>query len=106
MKCLEEAEMTKIIENSYRFVQIAFAEEMSSICVELGLDWEAVRAAANTKWNIEIPEARDGIKGCLAKDARYLGRLADRSENQLITGAISTDAEYQPEEGVHSSEHA
>ncbi|MGB9693272.1 MAG: NAD(P)-binding domain-containing protein, partial [Fervidobacterium sp.] len=65
---IEVAEMSKIAENAYRYVQIAFAEELRMICEEIGLKFNEVRVACNTKWNIEIPEARDGIKGhCLPK---------------------------------------
>lgn len=93
---LEEAEMTKIVENSYRFVQIAFAEELSLICESRGLDWQSIRRAANTKWNIEIPEARRGIFGCLSKDVRYL--LKESQERQdTINGAVRMDNVYKHE---------
>ncbi len=92
---IEVAEMTKIAENAYRFVQIAFAEELRLICESLGLDFEEVRGAANTKWNIEILEARDGIGGaCLPKDIRYL-RSVSRVRTPLITGAIEVDELYK-----------
>jgi UDP-N-acetyl-D-mannosaminuronic acid dehydrogenase len=43
--------MCKIVENAYRYVQIAFAEELRMICEALGLDFNEVRMACNTKWN-------------------------------------------------------
>jgi len=92
---LEVAEMTKIAENAYRFVQIAFAEELRMICESLSLDFEEVRRAANTKWNIEILEARDGIGGmCLPKDIRYL-RHAAKLNTPLLNGAIEADESYK-----------
>ena len=91
---IEAAEMCKIAENAYRYVQIAFAEELRMICDELGLDFDEVRNACNTKWNIEILEARDGIKGhCLPKDIKYLTFLT--RVNNLLKGAINADKEYQ-----------
>jgi len=91
---IEVAEMCKVAENAYRYVQIAFAEELKMICDELGLDFNEVRKACNTKWNIEILEARDGIKGhCLPKDIRYLASLT--KFNSLLKGAIDTDQTYQ-----------
>jgi nucleotide sugar dehydrogenase len=91
---VEVAEMSKIAENAYRYVQIAFAEELRMICSRLGLDFNEVRGACNTKWNIEILEARDGIKGhCLPKDIRYLASLTEF--NNLLKCAISTDQIYQ-----------
>lgn len=91
---IEIAEMCKIAENAYRFVQIAFAEELRMICEEKKIQFDEVRKACNTKWNIEIPEARDGIHGsCLPQDIGFLSRLADCSP--LTDGAILTDQNYK-----------
>ena len=91
---LETAEMSKIAENAYRFVQIAFAEELKVICDKLGLPFDDMKAACNTKWNIEILEARDGIHGhCLPKDIRYLAYLG--KEAPLLMGAIKADKQYK-----------
>lgn len=91
---IEVAETCKIAENAYRFVQIAFAEELRRICVSNKISFEEVREACNTKWNTLILEARDGIFGsCLPKDIRYLKPLAD--ETPLLDGAILTDEIYR-----------
>ena len=91
---IEIAEMCKIAENAKRFVQIAFSEELKMICEERKIPFDEVRKACNTKWNIEILEARQGIFGsCLPKDIGFLSRLADRSP--LLDGAISTDQNYR-----------
>jgi len=91
---VEVAEMSKIAENAYRYVQIAFAEELRIICEELKLDFEEVRRACNTKWNIEILEARDGIKGhCLPKDVRYLISLT--SFKSICERAVDVDSFYR-----------
>ena len=91
---VEIAEMSKITENAYRYVQIAFAEELRMACEELGLDFNEVREACNTKWNVEILEAKEGIGGhCLPKDIRYLSSLTIR--NTLLKGAIKADEEYR-----------
>jgi UDP-N-acetyl-D-mannosaminuronic acid dehydrogenase len=91
---IEVAEMCKIVENAYRYVQIAFAEELRMMCEELGLDFNEVRRACNTKWNIEILEAREGILGhCLPKDIRYLISLT--TYNTLLRSAIEVDKEYR-----------
>lgn len=90
---IEIAEMSKIAENAYRYLQIAFAEELSMMCEQLGFDFQDVRTACNTKWNTKILEARDGIKGhCLPKDIRYLASL---SKNSLLESAIFVDNVYQ-----------
>ncbi|MEM2661417.1 MAG: NAD(P)-binding domain-containing protein [Candidatus Aenigmatarchaeota archaeon] len=91
---VEVAEMSKIMENAYRYVCIAFAEEARMICEELGLDFEEVRKACNTKWNIEILEARNGISGhCLPKDIRYLTSLT--KYNTLLRSAMLVDEQYR-----------
>ena len=91
---IEVAEMCKIAENAYRYVQIAFAEELRMICEECGLNFDDVRKACNTKWNIEILEARDGISGhCLPKDIRYVTSLT--AFNVLMKGALTVDEQYR-----------
>jgi UDP-N-acetyl-D-mannosaminuronic acid dehydrogenase len=91
---IEIAEMSKISENAYRYVQIAFAEELKIICEKMQLNFDELRTACNTKWNIEIPEARDGIGGhCLPKDIKYLDSLT--SCNTLLESAIIVDKKYR-----------
>jgi len=91
---VEVAEMSKIAENAYRYVQIAFAEELRIICEEIGLSFNEVREACSTKWNIEILEARDGIGGhCLPKDIRYLASLT--SFDTLMKSALAVDEQYR-----------
>lgn len=91
---IEVAEICKIAENAYRFVQIAFAEELRMICETKGINFDEVRKACNTKWNIKILEAREGIlRPCLPKDTRYLRFLVDQAP--LLNGAILTDETYK-----------
>jgi UDP-N-acetyl-D-mannosaminuronic acid dehydrogenase len=91
---IEVAEMAKVAENAYRYVQIAFAEEMRMVCETFGLDFEDVRKACNSKWNIEILEARDGIGGhCLPKEIKYFISLS--KHNTFSRAAVATDAAYR-----------
>jgi UDP-N-acetyl-D-mannosaminuronic acid dehydrogenase len=91
---VETAEMSKITENAHRFVQIAFAEELKMICAEIGLDFDELRNACNTKWNVDMPEARDGIGGhCLPKDIRYVMSLT--TFNTLLESAVIVDKKYR-----------
>lgn len=97
---IEIAEMTKITENAYRYVQIAFAEELRSICQRNQIDFNQLRNACNSKWNTYIPEARDGIGGtCLPKDILYVVEAARKSgfEPDLLTSAIRADKKYLSE---------
>lgn len=91
---LEVAEMTKIVENSDRYLQIAFAEELKRIADSNGVSFEEIREACNTKWNVDILKAEKGIGGeCLPKDIQYLLALC-REEAPLLAGAIEADARY------------
>lgn len=73
---IEIAEISKIVENSYRFVEIAFAEELKMFCDRAGIDFNELRSAVNTKWNIKVLEAKDGIGGhCLPKDSQMFLNL-------------------------------
>ena len=91
---IEIAEMSKIAENAYRYIQIAFAEELKMLCAELGMDFNEVRDACNTKWNIEIPEARDGIGGqCLPKDTMYFTSLTGTSK--IANSALLSNEIYR-----------
>jgi nucleotide sugar dehydrogenase len=89
----EVAEMCKITENAHRYLQIAFAEELKMICTRIGLNFDELRTALNTKWNIDMPEARAGVGGpCLPKDIRYVTSVAP---SEILESAISVDKKYR-----------
>ncbi len=71
---IEHAEICKIIDNTYRDVTFAYANQMAMICEELGLDFHAVRQACNNGYarnNISLPSP--GVGGaCLTKDPYIL----------------------------------
>ena len=91
---LEVAEVSKVLENAYRYVQIAFAEEARTMLDRIGMDFAEVRSLSNTKWNIVVPEARAGIAGgCLPKDIRFFAAL--KGLHPLIDGAMETDRVYR-----------
>ena len=94
VKSIEVAELSKIVENSYRFLEISFAEELKMFCDESGLNFEELRDAINSKWNVNILEAKDGIGGhCLPKDSQmYLN--AKRGTSLLQTAKV-IDQEYR-----------
>jgi UDP-N-acetyl-D-mannosaminuronate dehydrogenase len=97
VESIEIAELCKVAENAYRYVQIAFAEELRALCQRNRINFRSVRRACNSKWNVDLPEARDGIGGtCLPKDIRYLVSLARKSfyEPELLLGAIQADRRY------------
>jgi len=82
----EIAELTKVVENAYRFMEIAFAEELKMVCDNSSIDFNELRNAINTKWNVKIFEAREGIGGhCLPKDSQM---FLEFSKNVLVTSLI------------------
>jgi nucleotide sugar dehydrogenase len=90
---VEVAEMCKITENAHRYLQIAFAEELKMICTKMRMDFDELRAAMNTKWNVDLPEARRGIGGpCLPKDIRYVTSIAP---SEILESALSVDKKYR-----------
>jgi UDP-N-acetyl-D-mannosaminuronic acid dehydrogenase len=67
------AEMCKLTENSFRDVNIAFANELSLICDELEIDvWELIRAA-NRHPRVNILQPGPGVGGhCIAVDPWFI----------------------------------
>lgn len=72
----QAAVMAKVIENAYRAWEIILAQELKRSCEAAAMDFDAIRCAVNTKWNIDIREARDGVKGkCLPKDLGLFNKM-------------------------------
>ena len=67
------AEMAKLTENSFRDVNIAFANELSKICGELAIDvWELI-SLANRHPRVNILQPGPGVGGhCIAVDPWFI----------------------------------
>lgn len=67
------AEMVKLVENSYRDVNIAFANELSMISDGMGIDvWEVIRLA-NRHPRVNILQPGPGVGGhCIAVDPWFI----------------------------------
>jgi UDP-N-acetyl-D-mannosaminuronic acid dehydrogenase len=67
------AEMTKLVENAYRDVNIAFANELSMVADAMGLDvWEVIRLA-NRHPRVNILSPGPGVGGhCIAVDPWFI----------------------------------
>lgn len=85
------AEMAKLVENSYRDVNIAFANELSVISDKLGIDvWELIRLA-NHHPRVNILQPGPGVGGhCIAVDPWFIVAAAPE-EAQLIRQARVTN---------------
>ena len=69
-----EAEMAKLIENTYRHVNIALVNEMAIFCHELGIDiWDAIACAATKPFGFQAFRPGPGVGGhCIPIDPNYL----------------------------------
>lgn len=81
------AEMAKLTENSFRDVNIAFANELSLICENLGIDvWELIKLA-NHHPRVNILQPGPGVGGhCIAVDPWFIV-AADPKNSRLIRSA-------------------
>ncbi|MBS1815405.1 MAG: nucleotide sugar dehydrogenase [Acidobacteria bacterium] len=68
------AEMTKLLENIYRAVNIAMVNEMKQLCLRMGIDiWEVIDAAATKPFGFQAFYPGPGIGGhCIPVDPFYL----------------------------------
>jgi UDP-N-acetyl-D-mannosaminuronic acid dehydrogenase len=81
------AEFVKIVENTFRDVNIAFANELAIIGEELGIDvWETIELA-NKHPRVNILQPGPGVGGhCIPVDPRFLSD-ADPFATELIQAA-------------------
>ncbi len=69
------AELAKLAENSFRDVNIAFANELAAICAAHGADARQVIALANRHPRVDILQPGPGVGGhCLAVDPWFLAQ--------------------------------
>lgn len=85
------AELVKVMENTYRDVNIAFANELAKIANTLGVNiWEAIRLA-NFHPRVNIHQPGPGVGGhCIAVDPWFLVEL-DPQNAQMIHLARKTN---------------
>lgn len=71
----EAAELVKLLENTFRAVNIGMINEMALMCNKLGLDvWEVINAAASKPFGFMPFYPGPGIGGhCIPLDPHYLG---------------------------------
>lgn len=69
-----EAELTKLLENTYRHINIGLVNELALVCHELGIDvWEVVRAASTKPFGFQAFYPGPGVGGhCIPIDPNYL----------------------------------
>ena len=74
VKGTKEAEMVKLLENTYRHVNIALINELAILCKMLDIDiWEVVNAAKTKPFGFESFKPGPGVGGhCIPVDPEYL----------------------------------
>ncbi|GAA1145818.1 UDP-N-acetyl-D-mannosaminuronic acid dehydrogenase [Nesterenkonia lutea] len=87
------AEMAKLTENSFRDVNIAFANELSIISHKLGIDvWEVIELA-NHHPRVNILQPGPGVGGhCIAVDPWFIVDAAPEQANLIRTARQTNDA--------------
>ncbi len=87
------AEMSKLVENSFRDVNIAFANELSVICDHLGINvWETI-ALANRHPRVNILQPGPGVGGhCIAVDPWFIVASAPAQSRLIRTAREVNDA--------------
>jgi UDP-N-acetyl-D-mannosaminuronic acid dehydrogenase len=90
------AEMCKLTENAFRFVNIAYANELSLVCDKLGIDvWELI-ALANRHPRVNVLQPGPGVGGhCIAVDPWFIVHSAP--ELTTIIRAAGQVNSYKPE---------
>lgn len=107
---LAYAALSKVCENTIRYAEIVLAQNLRMACEAAGYDWKELRRLANTKWNIALKEARDGVGGtCLPKDRKILQALIDAVTEEQFSGGefdegLETVPDWTPAAFLHALE--
>jgi hypothetical protein len=85
---IEIDELSQFIECAHRYLQIAFAEDLYLYSQANNINFEELRAALNTKWNVNVLDPEEiGVCNLLRKDKIPVG-LA-RSLYSLFRSIVS-----------------
>lgn len=81
VKGAKEAETAKLLENTYRHINIALVNEMSKFCHELDIDlWDVISAAKTKPFGFQAFYPGPGVGGhCIPIDPNYLSYQVRRS---------------------------
>jgi UDP-N-acetyl-D-mannosaminuronic acid dehydrogenase len=92
---IASSEVSKLAENTFRYVNIAFANELALICKQINVDVNEVIRLANTHPRVNILKPGCGAGGpCLSKDTHLL--LTSNNQNlskiEVIPAAIKLNS--------------
>lgn len=94
------AEMSKLLENIYRCVNIALVNELKMLCLRMGIDiWEVIEAAKTKPFGFQAFYPGPGLGGhCIPVDPFYLSWKAREFDFRTrfieLAGQINTDMPY------------
>ncbi|GCE75464.1 UDP-N-acetyl-D-glucosamine dehydrogenase [Cellulomonas biazotea] len=93
---IPEAEMSKLLENTYRYVNIALVNELAQVCERLSIDvWDVIRCAATKPFGFHSFSPGPGVGGhCIPVDPHYLRwltRQATDRDFRMISAAQSVN---------------
>lgn len=103
------AEMTKLLENIYRCVNIAMVNELKLLCLRMGIDiWEVIQAASTKPFGFHPFYPGPGLGGhCIPVDPYYLSWKAKEWDFQTrfieLAGEINTSMPYHVVSSVASA---
>src|SRR5216683_2218714 len=103
------AEMTKLLENIYRCVNIALVNELKLLCLRMGIDiWEVINAASTKPFGFQPFYPGPGLGGhCIPVDPFYLSWKAKQWDFQTrfieLAGEINTAMPYHVVTSVASA---
>jgi nucleotide sugar dehydrogenase len=92
-KGTREAEMAKLLENTYRFVNIALVNEVALFCDRTGIDvWDVLHCAATKPFGFTSFSPSAGVGGhCIPVDPCYLASKAEAEGVPLRIVAAARD---------------
>jgi UDP-N-acetyl-D-glucosamine dehydrogenase len=100
------AEMTKLLENIYRCVNIAMVNELKLLCLRMGIDiWEVIDAAKSKPFGFQAFYPGPGLGGhCIPIDPFYLSWKAKQFDFRTrfieLAGEVNTNMPYFSVEAV------
>ncbi len=106
VSCTRAAEMSKLLENIFRCVNIALVNELKQLCLRMGLDiWEIIDSAASKPFGFMPFYPGPGLGGhCIPVDPYYLSwkaREFDFSTRFIeLAGEINTAMPYHVVDAV------
>ncbi|MFP3886600.1 nucleotide sugar dehydrogenase [Priestia filamentosa] len=98
------AEMAKLLENTQRFINISFINDMARLCHHLGIDiWEVLQASSTKPFGFTPYSPGPGIGGhCIPVDPLYLKWKAE--EEQVDTPFINLAKKIDDEQPLYISQ--